>query len=93
MFYNIASLGIGLVAWAMGICAVFSGKKQSRYQMASFICCCTSLLLQFYEIRRRMRIDDWVAVDDTINAICMAAGVLIAVTILLNLICERRKSV
>ena len=91
MFYNIGSITLGLAAWIIAFVAICTGNRKSTCQVSSFICCCTSLLLQFYEIRRLMRMDDWIAVDDTINAICLAAGVLISVTVTLNLICEWRK--
>ena len=70
MFYNIGSITLGLAAWIIAFVAICTGNRKSTCQVSSFICCCTSLLLQFYEIRRRMRMDDWIAVDDTINAIC-----------------------
>ena len=91
MFYNLASLSIGFLAWILGTVGIFRSKSKSFCQLSSFICCCTAMLLQFHEIKRLMRIDDWVAVDDTINAICIAAGTLTVITVILNLLAERSK--
>lgn len=91
MYYNLASLALGLVSWGFGFTSLLARTRKSRYQLSSFICCCAALVLQFYEIKRRMRVDDWIGVDDTISAICFAAVTLTAVTVFLNLLCERSK--
>lgn len=85
MYYNIGSLALGFAAWILGIIGICSKKKAPVYQLSSFTCCCAAMFLQFQEIKKLMRIDDWIAVDDTINARCLAAGVLITITVLLNL--------
>jgi cytochrome c oxidase subunit 4 len=46
--------------------------------------CALSLVLQIFEIRATVMINDWTALMDTIDAIAFAAAVLLAVTLLLN---------
>ena len=91
MIYNLSSLAIGFLAWILATTAIFSSKKKSLYQLSSFVCCCTAMVLQFYEIKRLMRIDDWTAVDDTIGAVSFAAATLTFVTVVLNILAERSK--
>ena len=91
MYYNLGSIIIGLVAWGLGFLGMHAKKNISMFQISSFSCCCTALMLQFLETKRLCQIEDWSAIDDTINATCIAAGTLILVTILLNLLSEKEK--
>lgn len=90
-FFNLGSLTIGLAAWLIAFLGIYADRKKSICQLSSFSCCCTALLLQFFEIKRRMAADDWTAVDDTINAVSFAAAILVLVTVVLNFLCEKRK--
>ena len=89
MYYNIGSLVIGFTAWILGFMGIRSEQHKSALQFSSFTCCCTALLLQFYEIKRRCAMEDWSAVDDTIGGICFAAMTLTVITVILNLLAER----
>lgn len=90
MYYNLGSLILGFAAWILGYVGLRTDGRKSRFQFSSFTCCCSALMLQFLEIKRRCALNDWSAVDDTIGGITFAALVLIAVTVLLNLLSERR---
>lgn len=89
-FYNIGSIALGLAAWAIALAAIVrskSGKGASMvYPGASFCACSLALLLQIFELNRRVEINDLSAVMDTIRAIAFAASTLIIVTVILNLI-------
>ena len=91
MYYNIGSLAIGFTAWVLGFIGIRAEKRKSLYQLSSFTCYCTALLLQFHELKRRCALNDWSAVDDTIGAVTFAASVLIVITVLLNIFSERSK--
>ena len=91
MYYNLASFALGLMAWILGTIGLFARDHKSRYQFSSFVCCCTALVLQFYEIKRRCALEDWSAIDDTISGVSFCALVLTVVTVFLNLLCQRRK--
>lgn len=80
---NLLSLLLGLSAWALGLGALMrkGGCAGSR---SSLICCALALLVQLFEIRRRVEAADWAALMDTVPALTTAASVLVIVTVLLN---------
>lgn len=81
---NLLSLLLGLVSWGLGLGAIF--KPGLRWlSPASFLACGVSLLLQLAEVRRRVGLQDWAALVDTMDAVLLAAGILLTVTALLNL--------
>ena len=45
-----------------------------------------SLLFQIFEIRHRIFIGDYAALEDTIHAIVLAATVLLCITLLLHIV-------
>lgn len=81
---NLLSLLFGLVSWGMGIGAV--ARSHSRLLSAgSILLCALSLMLQLAEIHRLVQLGDWSALMDTMDAVLLAAAVLLAVTAGLNI--------
>lgn len=78
---NISSLLLGLAAWGLGLNAI----RREKISLSSFSCCGLAMLFQFYELRHRAQIGDVYAIVDTIGGICLAATVLLAGTVFLNL--------
>lgn len=87
MFCTVASIFLGLAAWALGYLALTrSGARASHVLTAcSFSSCAISLLLQFFEIGVRAAAGDFSAILDTMRAVIIAACVLVAVTAALNI--------
>ena len=74
---NLASLALGLAAWALGIRAM----ARKRVSLGSFGCCLAALVLQFCELDHRAAIGDVSAILDTVHAITLAAVTLSAGTL------------
>ena len=79
---NLFSLLLGLLAWGLGFCGAM--RKHHRLCFYSFTACGIALVLQFFEIRRRVAAEAWYALLDTVPALSGAAAILLAVTVLLN---------
>lgn len=96
MEYNILSLALGCFAWITAILAILVHTQRAAHRLSvgSLGLCTFSLLSQFGEIRRRCEMGDATAIYDTIDAILLAAAVLIGVTLLLNAIsmCKTERS-
>lgn len=82
--FNIASLLFGLTAWALGVAAIVKKSVRPVCSGLSFSACGVSLLLQLYEVRRRVRLSDWSALLDTVDFLVEVAAILMCVTFLLN---------
>ncbi|MBQ7801759.1 MAG: hypothetical protein IJ375_05510 [Oscillospiraceae bacterium] len=83
-FYNIGSLVLGLLAWALPVAALAGRKRPGLFCGGSFGLCCLSLLFQLLELRRRCAIGDLAAVEDTIGGIVFGAEVLLIIAAALN---------
>ena len=57
-----------------------------RFPVWSMACCGGALYSELLCVRARCALRDWPGVDDTIGAVCGAAGVLLAVAVGLNLL-------
>lgn len=92
MLLNIGSIVAGLGAWALAFLAIYTKKPKSAHNLsvASFSVCTISLILQFFEIANRVNRDDFAAIEDTIRAVIIAAVVLVAVTVALNIVSLRK---
>ena len=88
MLLNIGSILIGLGAWALAFLALFAKRTITthRFSVTSFSCCAISLILQFCEIANRANRGDYAAIEDTIRAIIIAAIILVAGTVILNVV-------
>lgn len=82
---NLLSLLLGLTSWGFGLGAILKPGVQ-WLSPASFLGCGVSLMFQLAEIRRRVGLQDWSALLDTMDAVLLAAGILLSFTFLLNLI-------
>lgn len=87
---NQASLLLGLSAWVLGLTAL-AKRGSSRLSAGSFTLCGLALVVQFFEIGRRVAAWDWAALMDTLPTLTLAASVLLAVTALLNFLALGKK--
>ena len=85
---NIGSLILGACAWLFAGLAISTPKASASHRntFASFSLCAISLMLQLFEINRRVLLGDYAAIEDTIRAVLIASVVLVFVTIILNLV-------
>ncbi|MDD3428583.1 MAG: hypothetical protein PHG02_01090 [Oscillospiraceae bacterium] len=86
---NLASVGLGLIAWILPGVSILLYKKISKngaivLSMISFTCCIISLCLQFFEIGYRVEASDWTALLDTWKAVANAAVILSVITVVSN---------
>lgn len=82
--YNLISLLLGLASWLLGICAI-AKPGTGWLSLASLVSCGAALLAQLLEVNRRVGLADWSALLDTMDAVLLAAILLLAVTTALNL--------
>ena len=78
--YNIVSILLGLAALVFAIHA-FQVKGCLICCTAGLGCCGISLLCQLLELNRLAGIGDWAAIEDTIGARVLAAGVLLVLSL------------
>ena len=85
------SLFLGLLAWSLPLfyCLCPRIRHISPVLLGSGAACGGALLLQLIEVRRRTALRDWSALMDTMDAVVCAAVVLLAVTVLLDLLAVR----
>lgn len=85
--YNIISLVLGLVGIVLPIYAMFF-KTKSLYLFSCFSLssCILSLYFQLLEYNRLVGCEDFVAMMDTSDTLIKVAGVLVCVTIVVNVI-------
>lgn len=81
-FFNIGSLILGLAAWALPLIALTRRRSAAGI---SFALCAASVLLQLREVKNRVRLQDFAAIEDTISAVAFAATVLLIGTVVLNI--------
>ena len=86
-----ASLLLGLLAWILPLMSLARLKRTTRIHalhrtcFASFLCCALALAFQLHYQLHLVEMGYWGALEDTTGAICFAAGVLLAGTVLVNL--------
>ena len=85
-FFNFGSLFLGFAAWLLPVCAIGKKYRFALCCIGSIGCCTISLLFQLLEIKNRIGLEDWSALMDTIHAVVLAAFVMLAVTLLSNLV-------
>ena len=86
VFFNLGSLMLGLAAWGLPFLAIGKKDRFSICCLGSFGCCILSLLLQLFEVKNRVNLEDWSALMDTMHAVVLAAVVMIVVMVVCNLI-------
>ena len=91
-FYNLASIGLGLVSWMLPIVFLFVKKRRDFFTCGSLTCVVFSLYFQLREVARLTDKGDWSSIEDTIKAVVFAATTLITVTLILNILawCKKR---
>lgn len=80
---NVCSLVLGLLSWALGFAALV--RRSRNYCAGSFCACAAALLGQVLYTQHLVAIRDWAAIEDTHGAVTLAAAVLLAGNLLLNL--------
>ena len=85
-FYNLSSLALGLTAWIIGFCLIFARMHRPWLMLLSFTCAGTSLVLQFFEVRHRIQINDLSAILDIYPTMAWVTLILLTETVALNAI-------
>ena len=88
---NLLSIGLGLVSWVLPLLYLCIKKRREFFTCGSLMCVVFSLYFQIREIMRRADLEDWAAIEDTINGVAFAAAGLIAVTLILNILAWSKK--
>lgn len=91
MSFNLLSIGMGLLAWAMPVIYLCIKKRREFFTCGSLMCVVFSLYFQLREVLNRVNMRDFAAIEDTIGAVCFCASVLIAVTLILNILAWSKK--
>ena len=91
MVLNLGSLIMGIMALLLPIINIAQHNKASQNRSAVYIAisvsaCSLSLCLQLFEFNRRVNVQDWSALMDTSRAVAIVASMLLAGTIMLNVI-------
>ena len=83
---NIVSLISGVCSWLFAGLAITTPEAVTsrKNTFVSFCLCAVSLVFQLFEINRRVMLQDYAAIEDTIRAVLIASVVLISVTVILN---------
>ena len=81
---NVWSLLFGLAAWGLGVAALLLRRNGRWCSIGSLTACTLSLCLEVFNFARLADIGDTSAFLDTANAVRLAAGALVAVTLVLN---------
>ena len=89
---SVVSLSLGLIAWILPIVYLFIRKRRDFFTCGSLTCVVFSLYFQLREVARLTDQGDWSSIEDTIHAVVFAAGVLIFLTLILNILawCKKR---
>ena len=95
MLFHIGSLISGVGAWIFAICAIANRQKVKALKNTALSFCFStlSLLFQFFETNRLVKIEDLSAIMDTSNAVLIASLVLVIINVVLNsaAVCLSRK--
>ncbi|NNJ30544.1 hypothetical protein [Lacrimispora defluvii] len=88
---NIASLILGLTAWALPVINLVqynkaSNRKWGIFSLTSISVCGISLYMQILYTDYLVKINDWSALMDTSGGVVSITGLLLVVTIMLNLV-------
>ena len=83
---NVASLVLGICAWVVVVIEIAKCAYSPKSTIISFTLCASSLIVELFEISRRVNIGDYAAIEDTIRAVIIASIVLVVLTIILNIV-------
>ena len=93
-FFNLGALALGIAAWVLPVSAMRRKKREGTLfplSVVSFSACALALVLQLFEFRQRVRAEDWSALLDTIDATAGVCVLLVAGTVILNILAARKK--
>ena len=91
MYFNLLSIGLGLLAWSLPVIYLCIKKRREFFTCGSLVCVAFSLYFQLREVLNRVHMSDFAAIEDTIGAVCFCATVLISVALILNILAWRKK--
>ncbi len=88
---NIGSLILGIIAWAIPIISIINKKRAKEsnwavFSLTSIGACGISLFFQILYNHHLVEIQDWSALMDTSRALTFASIVLLAITMILNIL-------
>ena len=88
VLYPVGSLLCGLAAWGIPTwCMAFDrGRQAAGCAVASLGFALSALLIQFAEVTRRVHINDWSALMDTMDGLCLVVLFFSGVTLALNVL-------
>ena len=78
----LGALGLGLLAWGLGLAGLV--RRDLRLSVCSLSCGTLAVLLACAYFYGGIQCQDWSTLMDTARAMLLAAGVLTAVSLLLN---------
>jgi cytochrome c oxidase subunit 4 len=87
---NLGSLIFGLIAWGSPIASLakknkVENKNWAALSMLSLTACIISLYMQIIYNNYLVRIEDWSALMDTTFGVVLVSGILLVVTVILNI--------
>ena len=89
-WFNLASLILGVIAWILPVISIGNHKKKNEnnwiiLSITSMSACILSLWFQIIYNHHLVEIGDWSALMDTTGALVLVSGVLISITMILNI--------
>lgn len=82
--FNLWSIVLGLLAWLISLWAI--GNYKPWKPAFSYFFCAAALLLQLFVMKHSAFSGDYAAIEDTIGAVVFAGSVMLAVTVILNVV-------
>ena len=82
--YNLSALGLGLLAWTIGLCLISAKKHRPFLMLLSFSAMGSAMVIEYYELRHRIELGDLSAVMDIYPTMAWVTLVLLTVTVALN---------
>lgn len=86
---NLISIALGLIGWAIPIAAMGMAAAPRRWPLTpilSFTACGSALVVQFFEILRRVNKEDWSALIDVTPTLAKVTVALLGITVIMNLL-------
>lgn len=87
---NLLSFLLGLFSWILGFAALL--RRSTKYSAGSMTACAAALFFQIIYTQHLVTIHDFSAIEDTHRAVTLAASVLLAGTLVLNVPVWAKKS-
>lgn len=81
--FNLLSLLLGMLSWILGFAAL--RRRSIRCSAGSYAACAAALFFQILYTQHLVAIRDFAAIEDIHRAVTLAASVLLAGTLFLNI--------